>query len=200
VIAKILSALVFASLLVWFLRSKDRVAWLRYLYFLRFSLLIWWLPAILVGLKFLAYALASGLLVPEFLPGYLCVAFFASSTGYAALVMGRIVVINGEERLEEVPPGALTTLLAGRPGQERWQWIAPIVSQVFAVALFIYSLFAARRPYRLCARLHLLVCHQRLVLPGLPAAPYRRRAPPRQNTVVSAPSLRAHFKRRRSRQ
>lgn len=116
--------------------GREFPRWISYFYFLRFSLFLWIFPGVMIGLRYLIPSIASGLLVPEFLPGYLCVAFFSVSTGFASLVIARLIVINGPERFDADAPGGLNTLLEG--AKERWEWIAPAVSQLWSAVLFLY--------------------------------------------------------------
>jgi hypothetical protein len=88
-------------------RRKRVAAWFRYFYFLRFSFFLWMFPVLLIGLRSVARALVSGLMVPEYWQGYVCVSFFVTSMGFAALVSARVCVINGEERLGDAAPEGL---------------------------------------------------------------------------------------------
>lgn len=97
---------------------------LRYFYYLRFSLMIWLFPLAISGLNQTGVrTLTSGILVPELWQQYTCVGFFLISSGFTALVIARINVINGEERFSllsaseldvkeiDVPNGALPPVL-----------------------------------------------------------------------------------------
>ncbi len=121
---------------------KESACWVRYLYFMRFSLLLWIFPVLLIGANhFLAKPLISGLLVPEYFQGYLCVAFFIVSAGFVALIAGRAVVINGPVRFgsggkDEERPQLLKTLLVNDKAE--WEWMAPLGSQIWSVCVFWY--------------------------------------------------------------
>ncbi|MDE3150422.1 MAG: hypothetical protein KGL37_13215, partial [Acidobacteriota bacterium] len=57
--------------------------WVRYLYFMRFSLVLWLIAPLLCWLNSTgARSITSGLLVPEFMQGYICVAFFVVTAGF----------------------------------------------------------------------------------------------------------------------
>jgi hypothetical protein len=76
---------------------------IQYLYFIRFSLLLWLFPVIFAALDsgvlpFSSTTLSRGIFVPEELPGFLCVAFFTIATGCVALITARAVMLNGIER------------------------------------------------------------------------------------------------------
>jgi hypothetical protein len=101
--------------------SGEALAWIRYLYFLRFSLLLWSVPGLLALLNWKVKALASGLMVPEYFQGYLCVGFFVSCTGYAALASARVTVINGPRRFGEAAPTKLESWLADPAAWREWR-------------------------------------------------------------------------------
>ena len=112
--------------------------WLRYLYFLRFSLLLWILPLLLrvANSPKAARSLVSGIVTPSNAPQYLCAVFFLIAGGFVALILARIVVINGHERFRERPPCGLVWLLANDSGH--WEWVALLLSQLFNIVLFRY--------------------------------------------------------------
>ncbi len=121
---------------------RQSACWVRYLYFMRYSLLLWIFPILLVGANhFLARPLISGLLVPEYFQGYLCVAFFLVSTGFVALIAARAVVINGPARFgsagkDEERPQLLKTLLVNDHAQ--WEWMTLLGSQIWSAFVFWY--------------------------------------------------------------
>ncbi len=89
---------------------------LQYLYFLRFSLLLWVFPFIFWLLDsglllFNTNTLTRGIFVPEYLTGYLCAAFFVTATGCVALITARTVVINGVERFTAKCPACVDDIL-----------------------------------------------------------------------------------------
>jgi hypothetical protein len=111
---------------------------IRWIYFLRFSLILWLFPLVLVGLNKLNQTLTSGILVPEFLQGYLCVAFFLVSSGFAALISARVTLINGPERWndckdlpEKRQPTPLDWLMVNDKGE--WEWLAIVVALLPAI-------------------------------------------------------------------
>ena len=119
---------------------KERlVGWPRYAYFLRFSLLLWCLPGILALLNWKMKSLASGLMVPEYVQGYLCVGFFIASTGYAALASARVTVINGPRRFSEPAPKLLESVFTDR--QEGSGWLALLLSRFWSVFFLVFLLW-----------------------------------------------------------
>ena len=114
------------------------MGFIRWVYFLRFSLALWLFPLVLVGINMLNKTLTSGILVPEFPQGYLCVAFFLVSSGFAALIAARVVLIKGPERwneCKEVPekrqPTPLDWLLVN--DKSDWEWLAVVAALVPAL-------------------------------------------------------------------
>jgi len=119
---------------------KNFAAWARYLYFMRFAILLWTFPLLLVGANTTgARSLLSGIVTPSQGAQYLCVAFFLVSSSFVALILARIVVINGAERFGSDCPPLLGRLLAeeGDTGL-RFQWIAPIAAQLNTFLVFLY--------------------------------------------------------------
>lgn len=118
--------------------------WARYLYFLRFSLMLWFFAPALCLLNWKDQTLTSGILIPEFWQQYLCVGFFLVSAGLAALVVARIVVINGPERWDldyqlgssGSRPAVLTTLLVNDDG--KWERFVVWGSQIPNLGVLIY--------------------------------------------------------------
>ena len=82
------------------LRFLDKAKrWVRYGYFLRFSLALWLFAPLLCVLDTIGFkTLTSGVMTPETLQQYICVAFFLVSAGFVALICARVVLINGPER------------------------------------------------------------------------------------------------------
>jgi hypothetical protein len=108
---------------------REALRWVRYMYFLRFSILMLAFPVLFVRLNNTgASSIVRGILVPEFRGQYLCVAFFQVSAGFAALIVARVVLAHGPERFNEGIPWLLRGLLV----HERAHWI----SEFFAVVLF----------------------------------------------------------------
>ncbi len=114
-------------------------SWFRYLYFLRFSLLLWAFPGVLALLNWKMKSLASGLMVPEFPQGYLCVGFFIASTGCAALASARVTAINGPRRFGEATPEKLESLLAEHKTSREWWALA--LSQFWSIFFLVFLLF-----------------------------------------------------------
>ena len=112
--------------------------WIRYLYFLRFSVFLWIFPLILWWANWPSNArwLTSGIVTPETRGQYLCIFFFLATLSVVALILARLVVINGEERFGEHPPKLLSRLLAD-PGA-RNEWVAPLLSQTNTAILAAY--------------------------------------------------------------
>ena len=117
---------------------KRLAPWVRYAYFLRFSILLWCFPLILVvaNRPDLARSLVSGIITPTRWMQYLCAAFFLVAGSFVALILAHIVVINGKERFGDDPPALLTWIFAGDGG--RYEWIAPVASQLNNLAVFWY--------------------------------------------------------------
>jgi hypothetical protein len=115
--------------------------WVRYAYFLRFSILLWLLPLLLVlaNSPSIARSLVSGIVTPISWIQYLCSVFFMISGSFVALILARIVVINGQERFGDVPPALLTWIFAGSDG--RYEWVAPVLSQLNNLCVFLYFFF-----------------------------------------------------------
>ena len=138
-----------------FLRSLKR--WVRYAYFLRFSLALWLFAPILCLLDaFYTKSLTSGILTPETLEQYVCVGFFLASAGFVAMVSARVVLINGPERWDRYydetsaaperddgRPSLLTALLVNPNGH--LEWLALILSQLPSAAAGLYMIFNAEK-------------------------------------------------------
>ena len=85
---------------------------LQYLYFLRFSLMLWLFPPIFAALDsgwfpVSTTTLTRGIFVPETPTCFLCVAFFILATGCVSLILARTVVLNGVERFSVPVPTCL---------------------------------------------------------------------------------------------
>ncbi len=116
---------------------KRILHWVRYAYFMRFSLMLWFFAPLLCWLNTTgARAFTSGILVPEFLQGYICVAFVAVSAGFVALISARVVAINGPERWNEGLPLTLKKLLVNDKGE--LEWLTLLLSQVPNLYVFFY--------------------------------------------------------------
>lgn len=115
--------------------------WLRYLYFLRFSILLWLFPLALWWANWRGHlrSIVSGIVTPVTEGQYLCVSFFLIASSFVALMQARVVAINGEERFGEAPPERLRSLLAN--DQARREWIAPVLAQLNTAGLFLYFFF-----------------------------------------------------------
>ena len=72
--------------------------WVRYAYFLRFSLILWLFAPMLCAANMYSQTLTSGIVAPETWEQYICVGFFLLSASFASLILARIVLINGPER------------------------------------------------------------------------------------------------------
>ncbi len=133
------------------LRFLDKAKrWVRYGYFLRFSLALWLFAPLMCVLDTTGFkTLTSGVMTPETLQQYICVAFFLVSAGFVALICARVVLINGPERWDKCydqkagdakrddgrPPG-LTALLANDEAKNEW-W-ALLLSQLPNVGVYWY--------------------------------------------------------------
>ena len=124
--------------------------WVRYGYFLRFSLALWLFAPLLCVLDTTGFkTLTSGVMTPETLQQYICVAFFLVSAGFVALICARVVLINGPERWDKCydqkardakrtmaahpasPPCLPTT-------QAKNEWWALLLSQLPNVGVYWY--------------------------------------------------------------
>ena len=117
--------------------------WVRYAYFLRFSLGLWFFALVLCWLNTSsARTLTSGIMTPETIQQYACVGFFLVSAGFVALITARVVLINGPERwdksydeFDDGRPHSLKILLVNDKGQ--LEWAALLISQL--PNAFVYS-------------------------------------------------------------
>lgn len=94
---------------------------LQYLYFMRFGLLLWLFPLVFClldsgCLSISTRTLSRGIFVPEYISGYLCVAFFVIGTGCVALITARAVVINGVQRFSAKSPKCVEEVLRDHVG------------------------------------------------------------------------------------
>jgi hypothetical protein len=116
---------------------KKAARWVRYAYFLRFSLILWLFPLALSALNESGMrALTSGILTPEYWNQFLCVGFFLVSASFVALMMARVVVINGADRFQDGPPRHLKNLLANNHSLQEGR--AVLVSQIPNLLTFAY--------------------------------------------------------------
>ncbi len=128
-----------------FLNSAKR--WVRYGYFLRFAIALWLFAPLLCALDGRTgfKTITSGVMTPETLQQYICVAFFLVSAGFVALICARVVLINGPSRFDKCydkrddgRPSGLITLLANNEG--RHEWWALLTSQLPNTGVYIYLL------------------------------------------------------------
>jgi hypothetical protein len=118
--------------------------WVRYAYFLRFSLGLWFFALVLCWLNTSsARTLTSGIMTPETVQQYACVGFFLVSAGFVALITGRVVLINGPERwdkcydeFDDGRPRSLKVLLVNDQGQ--LEWTALLISQLPNAVVYVY--------------------------------------------------------------
>ncbi len=117
--------------------------WARYGYFLRFSLMLWLFAPGLCALNSMSSTLTSGIVTPEAWQQYFCVGFFQVSSAFAALVIARVVIINGPERWDrgynpqnDARPPLLTTLLDNET--ERHENTALLIAQTPTALVFLY--------------------------------------------------------------
>jgi hypothetical protein len=118
--------------------------WVRYAYFLRFSLGLWLFALVLCWLNTSpARTLTSGIMTPETIQQYACVGFFLVSAGFVALITARVVLINGPERwdkcydeFDDGRPRSLKILLANDQGQR--EWAALLISQLPNGFVYLY--------------------------------------------------------------
>jgi hypothetical protein len=119
---------------------KGFANWLRYFYFLRFSIMLWFFPLLLIWANSPARArsLVSGIVTPSHLFQYLCVAFFLVASSFVTLILARVVVINGKERFGDDCPPFLHWLLAN--DRREYEWLAPVACQLNNLIVFAYFL------------------------------------------------------------
>jgi hypothetical protein len=119
--------------------------WVRYAYFMRFALALWlFAPTMcLLDGKTSVKTLTSGVMTPETLQQYICVAFFLVSAGFVALICARVVLINGPSRFDKCydehndgRPATLVALLIDNDGKHEW-W-ALLLSQLPNAGVYIY--------------------------------------------------------------
>lgn len=117
---------------------KERfAASLIYLYLMRFSLVLWLAPVILLILDlFATRVFTRAIFIPEHWPQYLCNAFFEVSSGMVALATARLVCNNGEDRFNVKCPPFLAELLGSRSDRRPLQ--ALIIAQTPAIASLIW--------------------------------------------------------------
>ncbi len=119
--------------------------WVRYTYFLRFAIALWLFAPLMclldgkTGFK----TITSGVMTPETLQQYACVAFFLVSAGFVALICARVVLINGPSRFDKCydqrddgRPARMVTLLINDDG--KYEWWALLVSQLTNAGVYIY--------------------------------------------------------------
>jgi hypothetical protein len=118
--------------------------WVRYAFFLRFSLGLWFFALVLCWLNTSsARTLTSGIMTPETIQQYACVGFFLVSAGFVALITARVVLINGPERwdkcydeFDDGRPRSLKLLLVNDQGQ--LEWAALLISQLPNAFVYFY--------------------------------------------------------------
>jgi len=126
--------------------------WARYAYFLRFSLLLWLFALILCVVNMISSTLTSGIVAPETWQQYVCVAFFLVSAAFIALILARIVLINGPERwdrgynaMNDARPPRVAEFLVGEhvppsspKSTERFELASFLVWQIPNVLVYAY--------------------------------------------------------------
>lgn len=133
----------FFALLRGFLAALGK--WASFAYLLRFAILLWLFAPVLCLLNMVSATLTSGILVSEVWEQYLCVSFFLVSAACSALVLARIALIYGPERLDllTVPddcrPLALRNLLVNDEGKR--EFLALLVSQLPNMFVFAYLIY-----------------------------------------------------------
>ena len=119
--------------------------WAKFAYLLRFAILLWLFAPVLCLLNAFSATLTSGILVSEVWEQYLCVSFFLVAAACSALVLARIAMIYGPERLdlptapEDCRPSALKKLLVNDEGKR--EFLALFTSQIpnlFVIGYLIY--------------------------------------------------------------
>jgi hypothetical protein len=121
--------------------------WVRYGYFLRFALALWLFAPLMCALDYRTgfKTITSGVMTPETMQQYICVAFFLVTAGFVALICARVVLINGPARFDKCydeqddgRPDGLVTLLTNNEG--KYEWWALLVSQLPNAGVYLYLL------------------------------------------------------------
>jgi len=116
--------------------------WASFAYLLRFALALWLFAPVLCLLNMASATLTSGILVSEVWEQYLCVSFFLVAAACSALILARIALIYGPERLdllitpEDCRPPALKNLLVNDEGKR--EFLAVLISQLPNLFVFGY--------------------------------------------------------------
>lgn len=113
--------------------SKDiRLQWLNYLYFIRFSLLLWLvMPTLaLLDARKITSAVTLGILTPETWRQLFFCSFFIVASGWLALTLARIVCAYGQERFHTPPPVQFTI---GRT----MRWSTFLLAQIPGLSLIL---------------------------------------------------------------
>ena len=119
--------------------------WASFAYLLRFAILLWLFAPVLCLLNMVSATLTSGILVSEVWEQYLCVSFFLVSAACSALVLARIALIYGPERLDlltapdDCRPPALKNLLVNDNGKR--EFLALLISQLPNLFVFGYLIY-----------------------------------------------------------
>src|SRR3569833_2382662 len=119
--------------------------WASFAYLLRFAILLWLFAPLLCVLNMFSATLTSGILVSEVWEQYLCVSFFLVAAACSALVLARIALIYGPERLDLLPvpadcrPLALRNLLVNDDGKR--EFLALLISQLPNLLVFAYLIY-----------------------------------------------------------
>jgi len=122
--------------------------WASFAYLLRFAILLWLFAPVLCVLNIASATLTSGILVCEAWEQYLCVSFFLICAACSALVLARIALIYGPERLDllttpdDCRPPALRNLLVNDDGKR--EFLALLISQLPNLFVFGYLIYFGR--------------------------------------------------------
>ncbi|MBS1804048.1 MAG: hypothetical protein JST28_11825 [Acidobacteria bacterium] len=122
--------------------------WASFVYLLRFAILLWLFAPVLCLLNIFSATLTSGILVCEAWEQYLCVSFFLICAACSALVLARIALIYGPERLDLITtpddcrPLALKNLLVNDDGKR--EFLALLFSQLPNVFVYGYLIYFGR--------------------------------------------------------
>jgi len=118
----------------------EALRWMRYLYLMRLSVMLWIFPLLLVWANSpeVARSILSGVMTPSSMMQYAVNSSSLISASCVSLIMARIVIINGKERFGSDPPRILLWLLAN--DSAKCEWVAPMAAQLNNLVLFIYFL------------------------------------------------------------
>lgn len=119
-----------------------------YVYLMRFALLLWLSPLLLLLLKCRIPTFMAGIFNVEHHEQMLCNIFFLIATGFLALINARIVALNGKDRFDREPPEWIKKLLGAESSEN--SLLALLLAPVPALAaVALWVIFAVRSDHDL---------------------------------------------------